>query len=124
MSNIVIKEGSDQEHVDFLNRTGEIALEIVKLVGGNDKNIVGDVDETHVKVYNDIVESIIKLMIEKEVRFSEVDQIFKLAFQPLDIIKDRVLFSNSMSFHEALKSKFGKDRLDITLKELLESIRQ
>jgi len=124
LEQIVVKEGSEALHKEFIERNGEVALEIVKLIGQHDKNVVGDIDDSHAMVYNDIVGKIVQLMIEKDIKFSEVDHIFELVMQPFEVIKSKVLFSNSMSFHKAIEAKFGKDRLDITLKELLDVVRQ
>lgn len=124
MTNIVIKEGSEVLHKEILERNGKVALEIIKLIGENDNNVVGDLDDESVMVYNDIVDKVVQLLIDNDIKFSEVDQLFQLVSQPLEMVRDKVLFSNSMSFHKAIETKFGKDRLDITVKELLDTVRQ
>lgn len=82
----------------------------------NDKK--GKMKEEIVNSYDDFAAKVLVYMLENNVKYSDRKFIFQLMKQPFELVEERVLRAVGISKERADEKKWGKDELDITMKDI------
>lgn len=108
----------EEAHKLRLERCVPVAREIIKLFASKaDTVAMGEVEQNHVD-FQDLAVEIMKLMLEKDVRWVDREFVFQLALQPMTFSQNIATTSLNNSWNTALTGLFGKKSSELTFKEL------
>ena len=101
-----------------------LALEILKKIGNANLRVGEAEDVKKDDVYNEMALEIIAMMLNNDVKLWDKEIVFQLAFQALEIVKDKVLHSIEMSYETARDKLFGKDILELRMTDVDEILKK
>lgn len=116
----------DKENQERISRCLPVAQKIVEMVAEEklpmgiltDKK--GLLKEDVANKYDDFAIKILVLMLESDIKYSERNFLFQLIYQLFEQTKEKVINSIDRSFSRANQEKWGKDELDIGMKDIHE----
>lgn len=100
-----------------LDRCLPVAQEILSILAASQPKM-GEYEESWDACYNDIAEKVLKLMLEKDIHFSDKEFVFQLLMQPFEATRDFVIKALAISMDKAFEKKFGKDYSDVTFSDM------
>lgn len=110
------------ESEDLVKQRNEKCLPIVReiydLIQKKQPKIGDMTDEEKFESYDELARDILKILLDNDVKLLDVNYIFRVALQPVDILKDIVVESLNHSLKNAQNKFWGKDSDDVTMSEL------
>lgn len=95
-----------------------VAKEILKRVADHDV-LIGNITEDEKKeAYKSFSSEMIDYFVKEELTAYDVEMVFKLAMQAYDSLANVTMNSINLAYELAIKELFGKDKIDVTLKDL------
>ena len=108
---------ADKYNKERLEECIPVAHEIIKIIADSGLSI-GDTHARDNAQYEVVSKQILKLMLEKNLRYTDKDFIFQLILQPFDQVRQIVTKSLLKSLELAEEKAFGKNFLDLRLSDL------
>ena len=118
-----MEQESDRLYKKQLLRCIPFAHKLLKVILEADLDM-GDEKDMDGKKYQEVALTIIKDMMESEIPYVDREFVFQLCLQPVSKVKDLVVNSLSKSYEMAQDKKWGKDMLDLTLRDIHEVLTQ
>ena len=78
----------------------------------------GEHQDMDMKQYDAVATSVLQLMLDNDVKYSDKDFLFQLILQPFDLIKETVLLSLKKNLDVAIDRALGKDFRELTLGDM------
>jgi hypothetical protein len=120
----------DKEYQERLARCRPVAQKILEMIAAENLPI-GDIMERGqgeitilkdgvAEKYENLAIKILTMMLDENLKYSERNFVFQLVRQPYEQVGEKVIRSVDRSFTRANEAKWGKDELDITMKDVHE----
>ena len=96
-----------------------VAKKFLELIGAYQNHKLGQVEQKEFnKAYKELVQEMKAEMLDKDIKLSDINYILKLVSQPIEAVQYIMTdnFNNLLRTFE--KGYWGKDRDDVTIKEL------
>ena len=87
---------------------------------------VGEIsgDELKMKLYKDVAKQVLVKLNNANIRWTDRNLLFKLALQPLDLVREKVVNSLNSSYESASDKTMGKTMEELRLNDLDEILKK
>jgi hypothetical protein len=114
----------NKENQERLDRCSPIAQQILEMMAV-EKLPIGEINDKQGRIkddvktrYMDFASKILVLMLKSEIKYSERTFLFNLIQQILEQSREMVINSVERSFSRVNEEKWGKDEMDINMKDI------